>query len=150
MVCHGCRWCETHTVPQGLTVASCCTTLKKRLHSLFIYFLPQKSIDVSSLTTPWRCKHSHNTSAANQTPETCCRWVKQCARLALLLAVAGFVLVIPEQMMCLRPYGRPLGLLCAVTDVAHVNFKGFLLHFKNPPPPLLLLICRMNGESAPC
>lgn len=48
--------------------------------------------------------------------------------------MAGFVLVIPEQMMCLRPYGRPLGLLCAVTDVAHVNFKGFLLHFKNPPP----------------
>lgn len=49
--------------------------------------------------------------------------------------MAGFVLVIPEQMMCLRPYGRPLGLLCAVTDVAHVNFKGFLLHFKNPPAP---------------
>ena len=117
--------------------------------TLIIYFLPQKSIDVSSSTALWRCKHSDNTSAANQTPETCCRWVKQCAKLALLLAVAGFVLVIPEQMMCLRPYGRPLGLLCAVTDVAHVNFKGFLLHFKKPPSPLLLLICRMNGESAP-
>lgn len=81
----------------------------------------------------------------------CCLWVKLGAMLTLLLAVAWFLWVIPEQMMCLRPYGRPRGLLCAVTDVTHVNFKGFLLHFRTPPPkpPPLLLICRMNGESAP-
>lgn len=47
-------------------------------------------------------------------------------------------------------------LLCAVTDVTPINFKG--PHFKKHPPPLhpakphlplplLLLICRINGES---
>lgn len=51
-------------------------------------------------------------------------------------------------MMCLRPYGRPLGLLCAVTDVTHVNFKGFLLHFKASSPPCCCSAGWM-GESAP-
>lgn len=52
--------------------------------------------------------------------------------------------------MILAPYGRPLGLLCAVTDVTHVNYKDFLLHFMALLRfPLLPLICRMAGESAP-